>query len=197
MQNIQKLKEATNVDILIHINETDLPADVSLIFMTDLEKRLSSHLIHCTTKHTSFRLTHEFKTANLIVTASASHLIPFRKLASAEIKIINIDLLPKPILSLNVLGDDGSSLPGATVQMRSTSKGIFISDYVTDASGQIDIQLPNIGEYNILVSHPLYPIPYKNTFTIITNPNHHEVVLSNNIGTIIGTIYNDKKEIIP
>jgi hypothetical protein len=129
--------------------------------------------------------------------ASASGFISSQQVAESYDDSIILKLFTQPILELSVVSDTNAPVPGAQIDIRSNSNGIYSSLQKTDDQGQLRMSLPFTGEYHLSVTHPLYTQSIQKDLDIYYNPNHHKIAMTNRTGWIFGQVYDENQKPIP
>lgn len=129
--------------------------------------------------------------------ASASGFVSSQIVTESSNDSVVLKLYSQPILELSVVSDTHAPVPGAQIDIRSNSNGIYSSAEKADDRGQLRISLPFTGQYHLSVIHPLYNQSIQKDLDIYYNPNYHQIVMTNQTGWIFGHVYDENKKPIP
>lgn len=190
--------EAT-LHVCITLSSSPLDTDVLVNLFDAGQEMVSNNKITASTTEVQHTFHSLKKKATYTVIASARGFLSSRHTVTLESPDTNVSLVlhQNPWLTLQCVDQNGESIPGAEMDIRSDTQGVFTAKIQTNDMGLAQIELPYPGVFTVFATHPLIPgIVYK-IIRVESNPNHHNLVLSKLVGMIHGKVTDSNGAPIP
>lgn len=137
--------------------------------------------------------------ATYTVIASARGFLSSRHTVTLESPDTNVSLVlhQNPWLTIQCADQNGVPVPGAEMDIRSDTQGVFTAQIQANDRGSAQIELPYPGVFTVFATHPLIPGIVNKIIRVESNPNHHILVLSKLAGMIHGKVTDSNDAPIP